>query len=385
MATFASKISLMLSHARYVKHHHGRGFLDQFLDILTLFRLNPTCNISDYYVYKVYAEERGSLLYKELLGFGSHEAFSRSLNLRTAVTPAWDKMVFEVVCKAYNVLTPELLAVYKPAGLLPDFVPTKISNAAELKDFLKQCDASVFVKPVKGSLGQGAFYIAEVAVDCERIIDKNGKAISFDEFYKKTIGLTGAKHYSPNSGVLLQRPVIQHPIITEFTQNDTPSGFRILVLNTGSGPYIHRVTWKIIAQGNISDNLSKGTLGNLIANVDPGTGKVGYAVDNYWPKAKIFSHHPLSGREFGSFTLPLWEKVTSDVLRASCAISDMGAMHWDVIITEKGALFLELNDIGGTDIIQLHGKGLVDQNLKVALRQKTVSKKGSPFDRFING
>ncbi|WP_213999928.1 sugar-transfer associated ATP-grasp domain-containing protein [Arsukibacterium sp.] len=384
MSKLLKKVFSVLINARYVKQQFKRGLIAQGLDILKLYRLNPTCNISDYYVYKLFAEARGSALYKELLGFSGHEAFSRSLNARTAVTPAWDKMVFEVVCKAYNLQTPELLAVYKPAGLIPGFVPAKICDAKELKDFLVQYGAPVFVKPVKGSLGQGAFYVAEVAENGELVIDKNGNAISFDAFCKRTIGLTGAKHYNAESGVLLQKPIVQHPLITEFTQNDSPSGFRILVINTGKGPYIHRVIWKVVVPGNISDNFDKGGYGNMLVQVNPTTGKLSGAVSSYWPKAKFYSQHPISGRDFSSFTLPLWEQVTAEVLRAAGAINGMGAMHWDVVITEKGAVFLELNDIGGTDILQLHGKGLMDDDLKIALRQKPSVQKGSTFARFIN-
>lgn len=384
MSILLKKATATLCCASYVKQHYNRGWIAQAIDILILYRLNPTCNISDYYVYKLFAEERGSALYKELLGFSGHEAFSRSLNARTAVTPAWDKMVFEVVCKAYNLQTPELLAVYKPAGLIPGHVPTKICNTKELKEFLIQYKGPVFVKPVKGSLGQGAFYVAAVSENGDHVTDKNGNTISFDKFCKKTIGLTGAKHYNPDSGVLLQKPVVQHPLITEFTQNDSPSGFRFVVLNTGIGPYIHRVVWKVVILGNISDNFDKGGYGNMLVQVNPATGELSSAVSSYWPEATLHSHHPISGKEFSNFELPMWEQVTADVLRASGAINGMGAMHWDVIITEKGAMFLELNDIGGTDILQLHGKGLMNEELKVALRQRASVQQGSTFARFLN-
>ncbi|MDX1538466.1 sugar-transfer associated ATP-grasp domain-containing protein [Arsukibacterium sp.] len=382
---FFEKVKLLFSKACYVKQNFGKGFVAQFWDLIVLSRLNPTCGIFDYYTYRVFAVERGGALYTELLGGKSNEEFNRSLNKRNAVTPASDKLVFAVLCNAYNIRTTEILAIYKPTGIVPEFVKTHLTDISELKAFLKREKMPIFVKPVKGSLGQGTFYIAGIENECEKIIDKGGKAISFDEFIEKTIGLKVSHRYSPKAGVSLQRIVQQHSAINEFTQTDTPSGLRILVLNTGSGPYIHRAVWKIVTPGNISDNFSNGAYGNMLGEIDVVTGQVGGAVDRYWPDAQLLEQHPVSGRKFSEFTLPLWEKVKAEVLNASSIINDMGAMHWDVIISEEGAVFLELNDLGGTNILQVHGKGLIDSELKKSLRQMAVLQKGSVFARFING
>ncbi|KKO46892.1 hypothetical protein WG68_02840 [Arsukibacterium ikkense] len=382
-ATFSSKVYAALKHAYYVKRQYRRGLLAQLMDIAALYRANPTCNISDYYKYQVYAAPRGAALYTELLGTGALEAFSRSLNPRNAVTPAWDKMLFTMLCDAYSLPAPEILAVYKPAGPLPGFIETKLSNLVQLKAFLLQQQGPVFVKPVKGHQGKGAFYISAVDVERQLLIDKSGNAISFDQFFAKTIGLSDSHRYRPDAGVLLQRPVVQHPAITEFTQTDTPSGLRILVLNTGSGPYIHRAIWKIIAPGNISDNFSKGAHGNMVVQVNPDSGKLSAAVNGYWPTTRLHHQHPVSGRNFGDFSIPLWDQIKAEILRASTVINDMGAMHWDIIVAETGPVLLELNDVGSTEFLQLHGQGLLDPQLKTALRQVAVVRKGSAFARLL--
>ena len=383
IARFVKKCASALSYASYVKKHYKRGYFAQAFDLATLYRVNPTCNIFDYYKYQLYREARGASLYTELLGTGALEAFSRSLNPRNAVTPAWDKMLFAMLCHVYKLPTPEILALYKPADPFPDFVNHRLSSIAKLKAFLRDENGPIFVKPVKGHQGHGAFFIARVDAERELVFDKSGNSISFDEFLSKTISFTGSHRYKPDAGVLFQRPVIQHPEITEFTQTDTPSGLRILVLNTGSGPYIHRVIWKIIALGNISDNFSKGKHGNMVVQVDPVTGKVSSAVNGYWPTTQLYPQHPVSGNSFSSFVMPLWQQVTAEVLRASSAINDMGAMHWDIIIAETGAVLLELNDVGSTEFLQLHGQGLVDKKLKAELRQVAVLQQGSAFARFV--
>lgn len=382
-AAFIKKITLAMSYARCVKSAYQRGYTAQFFDLLALYRTNPTCNVFDYYKYGVFRVPRRGALYKELLGTGSLEAFSRSLNPRIAVSLAWDKMLFAIFCHAYHIRTTEILAIYKPTGLLPGFIGQQLTNVSELKAFLKNAEGPIFVKPVKGSLGQGTFYIARVDKECDQIFDKAGKAISFDEFYQKTIGMKGAKHYNANAGILLQRPVLQHPEITDFTQTDTPSGLRILVLNTGSGPYIHRAIWKVIAPGNISDNFSKGIHGNMVSQIDIKTGKVTPAVNGYWPKTKVHQQHPVSGRDFRNFVLPMWHQVSEDVLKASSVVIGMKAMHWDVIVTEHGAVLLELNDIGSTEFLQLHGQGLIEPELKKTILESGSLQDTSAFARLI--
>ncbi|KKO49312.1 hypothetical protein VT06_07305 [Arsukibacterium sp. MJ3] len=383
MTKFFSKIKLAFSNAYFVKQEKNRGYIAQLLDVVVLYRLNPTCNIFDYYNYQVYNSARGSSFYYELVGEGAQEAFNRSLNPRNAVAPAWDKLLFAVLCNAYNIRTTEILAIYKPTGIVPSFVKNHLTDMSQLKAYLQSEKGPIFVKPVKGSLGQGAFYIAGVDKNCNYVIDKCGDLISFGDFISKTIDLAVSHRYQPKAGVLLQRPVVQHTAITDFTQTSTPSGLRILVLNTGAGPYIHRVTWKIITSNNFSDNFSKGKHGNMLSMVDPNTGKVSDAVNNYWPTTKLHQKHPLSGNDFSGFILPLWQQVKAEVLRASSMINDMRAMHWDLIISEQGAIFLELNDLGGTNILQLHGKGLIDQELKKVMKEIAALQKGSPFARFI--
>jgi len=292
-AHFFNKLTLALSKARYVKQHYKKGFLTQLTDLIVLFRLNPTCGFFDYYQYQLYAVARGSSLYSSLLGDGSLEAFSRSLNPRNAVTPAWDKMLFAVLCNAYKIRTTEILAIYKPTGRTPEFIQVQLTDLSQFREFLINEKKPIFVKPVKGALGHGAFVVSGIDEQGEHVVNKNGDSLSFADFIGKTIGLTGSHRYKPSAGVLLQRVVDQHPIISAFTQTDTPSGLRILVLNTGEGPFIHRAVWKIVTQGNISDNFSKGMYGNMLCQIDLETGKVSSAVNKYWPEGQLLEQFTL--------------------------------------------------------------------------------------------
>jgi hypothetical protein len=212
----------------------------------------------------------------------------------------------------------------------------------------------------------------------------NGISFSFQEFIHKTIG-NKSQYYNPDAGYLFQQPVLQHHEITNFTGTQVPSGFRVVVLNKGTEPRIHRVIWKLISPGNINDNFSSGRTGNMIASVSPETGFVEHAVTGIWPFAHYTSIHNQTQKPFKKFTIPMWEDTKNTILRASTAFSGLGILHWDVIIGEDGPILLELNDTGGTNILQMHEKGVIDTtmashiwnyaNLNIDLNlQKLVSK-----------
>ncbi len=47
----------------------------------------------------------------------------------------------------------------------------------------------------------------------------------------------------------------------------------------------------------------------------------------------------------------------------------MRIQHWDFALTEQGPLILELNDLGATEMLQLHGRGLLTEATRAALKR----------------
>ena len=354
----ASKMAL------YVRQQHQKSLLSQAGDIACLYRQNPSSNLWDYYRYQLYVHPRHSKIYVDLLGSAVEEELNQSLNKRTGVTPAWDKLLFAVICQTYEIPTARIVGVYKPQGPIPDFVPVKMHSITNVKQFLIEHQAPLFVKPAQSHLAKGAFYIEHFEQTTNTITTKDQKTFSFDEFIRNSINVDDTVRYNRRAGYLFQEPIVQHPAITAFTGTDVPSGFRIIVLNDADGARVHRVIWKLIAVGNVSDNFNKGTSGNLVVYVDPVTGKLMDAVNNFWPYTQRLSCHPITGERFSDFNLPLWPQLISEVCRASESISSMSILHWDIILGPDGPVMIEVNDLGGSKIPQLHGFGLLDYSLR---------------------
>jgi len=55
--------------------------------------------------------------------------------------------------------------------------------------------------------------------------------------------------------------------------------------------------------------------------------------------------------------------------RAGPVFPLMKIHHWDFALTDKGPVILELNDVGGTEIAQVHGRGLLTLQTRQFLKR----------------
>ncbi|ALS97663.1 sugar-transfer associated ATP-grasp domain-containing protein [Lacimicrobium alkaliphilum] len=385
MNNYIFKLKSLYRQAQEVKRAHNKSITTQILDIIQLYRLNPCCDVWDYYKYRIYTAERGSERYSNTLGSGYIEPFNRSLNVRTGVTVSWDKLLFAQVCEVFKLPTVHLVGVFKPAGPLADFIPVKMNQIDQVKDMMASRKEPMFVKPVLCQQGIGGYYVESYDQDTDKVITKDGKTFTFDEFIKLTINNPDTRLYRRRMGYLFQDVVSQHPAINEFTGTVVPSGLRVMVLNDEHNPIVHSAVWKVVMPGNTNDNFSKGKSGNLVCRIDPENGSVSVAINGFWPFAKYSETHPTTGKRFEDFTIPHWDKLLTEIKHASSVISTMNILHWDVIMGEEGPVILELNDIGGTEFLQIHETALMDRTMRDFMRRYANLKKGERVRRMLEG
>ena len=71
----------------------------------------------------------------------------------------------------------------------------------------------------------------------------------------------------------------------------------------------------------------------------------------------------MSGVSFKDFQLPYWPEVLDACKAIGGLIPLMRLQHIDFAFTDQGLKILEINDIGGTEIAQLHGHGLLTERM----------------------
>src|SRR5690554_1109479 len=114
MKTITDKVNKLKTLSESVKVNHKKNLWDQLIEISKLTRDNPTCNIWDYYRLGIYRRDLSSRqTRREYLGYGANEEFNLTLNSRSGVSAAWDKLLFELIACTYGIPTPHTVAVFK--------------------------------------------------------------------------------------------------------------------------------------------------------------------------------------------------------------------------------------------------------------------------------
>lgn len=349
----------------------GKNWLTQLREIKALRHMGGQCGISDYYWYKLYdpayQEGRGA---PDFLGWRLQGQFSQALNPRIAVLPAWDKSVFMLMAAEAGLPVAPVLACYHPADRISASLGRHLRTTAEAADFLR--DPSIyplFGKPVFSQQGYGCASLAAYEPASDHLTFLDGGRIQVDFFLKRLISPVDPRYHRPECGYLFQRSFTLAPEIKALTNWPAICGVRIICLNGPDGAKPIRAIWKVATPPNHIDNFSLGKNGNLLANVNLETGEIGKTIGGFWPKTQVFSTLPHTGKPVSGFRLPGWGDILDTCRRAGAVFPLMKIHHWDFALTDQGPMILELNDLGGTEIAQVHGHGLLTEETREFLKR----------------
>lgn len=348
----------------------GKSFVTQLREIQTLRKAGGQCGISDYYWYRLYDENyqmgRGA---PDFLGWRLQQQFSLALNPRLAVLPAWDKCAFMLLASTAGLPVAPIQACFHPAKHISEHLGIHLKSKAAVGSYLR--DPSIyplFGKPAFSQQGYGSAYLAgyDPALDSLHLLD--GETIPVENFLIRLTETVDHRFHKPECGFLFQESLTLAPEIQALTNWPAICGVRIICLNGPDGAKPIRAIWKIAVPPNHVDNFSLGKYGNLLADINLATGEVSRVVSGFWPKASVLLRHPFSGQSMAGFRLPGWP-IILDACRCGGALFPlMKIHHWDFALTNQGPMILELNDIGGTEIAQLHGSGLLTEETREFLK-----------------
>ena len=347
--------------AALAQQQTGKGILEQMREIRALRDTGGRCGISDYYWYRLYDDDY-------LLGGGRHEflgwrmqaSFSYALNPRTAVLPAWDKYVFMLMARSAGLPVAPIRACFHPSDRISEALGHHLKTVGDVRSFLKDPTVyPLFGKPAFSQQGYGSAYLAGYDSALDRLNLLDGASLPLDEFLKRLTETVDRRYHKPECGYLFQESFAPAPEILAFTKWPAICGVRVVCLNGPAGARPIRAMWKVAVPPNHVDNFSLGKYGNLLANVDLESGEVSRMVNGFWPTTRVLEHHPNSGQPVQGFRLPGWDLVLDACRRGGAAFPLMKIHHWDFALTSQGPLILELNDVGATEMAQLHGRGLL--------------------------
>jgi hypothetical protein len=121
---------------------------------------------------------------------------------------------------------------------------------------------------------------------------------------------------------------------------------------------------------NVIDNFDGGRTGNMVGAVDVQTGRVFRVVAGYQSRG---TRHPDTGVELNGFLLPDWREIVDVVRQASSQFPGLLAQGWDVAITPRGPVLMEVNWLGGVDIPQIsYDRGFLDSEFREFLAERNL-------------
>jgi len=284
-------------------------------------RLDPW----EYYFFAVCAPRYSPAEKRRFIGWRRELELDRLLNTGSERDIANDKLAFSAHLQDSGLPLARINAVYDPGGAAPAGV-RRLADIGEVHRWLTSAATyPLFVKPVRGARGWRARVLRDPSDGAQFAADLTADA---------------ARAY------LFQDRLRTHPAVAAAC-GDRLTSVR-LVLFVGDGePRPLSAVWRIPTGTNETDNFSVGVSGNLIAAVDLETGAIGNCIQGVGWRNRPLDRHPDTGVALNGYELPDWRQAVEICLSAAGRFPQLRLQHWDVALTDRGPVILELNVEGG--------------------------------------
>jgi hypothetical protein len=264
------------------------------------------------------------------------------------------KLLFYRHCLENGLSTPSIICtIGRPTHPVPDGVVTQIENPAQWKDAIESAPLELFVKPIIGVNGAGAFVARRAG---SRFFfgesEANESEGSLEDFYYFT-----SARAKDGEALMVQPRFRSHPDLLEFSSTSGLATARIVTVMVNNKARVLYACARLAVGTNITDNLAKGLSGNLNAAIDIDTGILSRAWGSRrhdWPLMQPIAAHPNTGRQIQGGVFPLWPKVIDLALQAQYSVPGLRTVGWDIAVTDNDEITLiEGNPHYGVDLLQI--------------------------------
>lgn len=265
-----------------------------------------------------------------------------------------DKLAFHRKCQSANLPVPPLLAVLSSRSPHDaDGFPLLTCFSDVQRHFAGHDSLRLILKPRSDAMGTGVRF---VELRSGEPFDIEGRPID-------AVPFADSLHFDMRrDDYLVQSFVRPHPDVARLGSGKALGTLRIVTFLKGSEFWVLYALMRIPSLGNVHDNFSAGASGNLIANVDVVTGRLGPAWgrrNGGFPRLlESFDCNPDTGLPVRGEALPQWAEIRDAVRRAAHAFRELPFLGWDFALSDNGIVIIEANsnpDIVGAQVST--GKG----------------------------
>lgn len=337
-----------LAKARRAEREHGIPVLQQFREILAL-RANGV-GIQDYYFYRLFDPVLHPTLDVKRT-YGGWRAFDtefRRYSERRLQAMAYEKHILYRLLDSFGVPAPRIHGVFSPQA--DGFERHRaLRDRESLGEWLRTTDClPIFGKPSSACSGFGGRAIMSRDAD-GRFHMLDGSVATLEELLDDLEGIAA------EVGTYLLTEFLVNSDEMRALGGDTTASFRIIVLVRHGEPELFKSSVLIPGTPDHVSNVRGGQSGTVPCGIDNETGAVTKAIWGLGLDAEEVEKHPISGVKLAGYTFDCWPAMKEMVLDAARAMSPFRMQHWDIAMTQRGPVVLELNFIGGVEGTQFHG------------------------------
>ncbi len=269
-----------------------------------------------------------------------------------------DKLISQATLSTAGISAlPEISAVAHPTRCLEGAAPLRLVD--DIIRFLRDPSQYPWVaKPIDGVFSVGVMHGVSVNTASDMICTVTGTSFP--------VPAVAARIHAYAGGYLIQRALQPQADLGRVSGGRLCS-VRVLVLLTAAGPIIHRAALKIPVRGNQADNYWRE--GNRLGAIDLSIGKVTRVMTGKAGSLRRDPIHPDTGRAIEELVVPDWRALRALIVAAAPLFPGIRTQSWDVAISDRGPILLELNWGGDLYLHQIaHGAGVLDDAYCAHLR-----------------
>lgn len=238
-------------------------------------------------------------------------------------------------------------------GQLPVDLPrgtiTRIEAFDQWNRVLESTQGDLFIKPIEGAHGDGAFAVERSGQRLVLGVDKT-------DVSPRALYLYMQDRLKDKKALLVQPRVRAHHKLYEISSTNGLPTVRVVTAFVGNEARIIFAAARLSVGANVTDNFSKGSSGNLAVAIDIPTGTLSEAQGSArtdWPVMQSTDFHPDTGRRIRGFVFPFWPEVIRLALQAQNSLPGLKTTGWDIAVTDEGVLLVEANCYYGVAFLQV--------------------------------
>lgn len=300
------------------------------LDYLKLYRAKGLTT-DEYYEFEF--EERDEEFRQSFLGLREQRYYLEQLNPFKYFILARNKYIAHKVLENTGVRISELYCYYQPEG--KDY--EGMECAGDIQNVLRILKAkkvgACVIKTTESSHGDNVWVIKSIVFQ-----DNDAVMTRFDGQIIRLRDVLG------KDALIFESLVCQNKQFSDFNESSVNTVRFMTTLWPDGTANIIATFIKIGRAGKCVDNAGGG--GNVDVCVDTDTGEIKYAIQyDGWRNIKDIEKHPDSGNQLNGVIIENWEAIKSEVIRFQQSFPYCKAAGWDIAITEKGPVVIEVNDM----------------------------------------